>query len=64
MRIIEKKILEEIIFRTSEGDPIEMCYCIDPDNEDRRCTVVGGLKCPRFGHSIITANGKLYAIGG
>ena len=49
----------------SWGDILKSCLCFDPSAPvDSRISPIADMNYARWGHSLIVANEKLYAIGG
>ena len=49
----------------SDGGVFKFCLCFDPSAPvDSRISRIADMNYARHSHSLIVANGKLYAIGG
>ena len=49
----------------SDDDVLKSCLCFDPSaSVGSRISRVADMNYARYDHSLIVANGKLYAIGG
>ena len=47
------------------GQVFKSCLCFDPSTPiDNRISGVADMNYGRYNHSLVAANGKLYAIGG
>ena len=47
------------------GGTFKSCLCFDPSAPvDSRISQIADMNCAKEYHSLIVANGKLYAIGG
>ena len=50
---------------SDEYDVFKSCLCFDPSAPvDSRISQIANMNYARYGHSLVAANGKLFAIGG